>query len=230
MSTDKKKAIGYIRVSTQNQVDSGLSLSDQRQKIMQYADLNDLQVTEIIEDAGLSAKNTAREGLQRMLTAARNKETQAIIIYKLDRLSRNVIDTLALIKLLEKEDIAFHSIAEKIDTKTATGKFFLTIIAALAEMERDLISERTIAALREKRRQNKLAGNIPYGWDLAEDKETLTENQKEQSVIKRIQQLSEKGLSLRKIISVLEKQGMKTKRGGKWQAQVVNTILKRKPF
>ncbi len=171
-----KKAIGYIRVSTQEQASEGVSLSVQAAKIRAYAELNDLTLVGIENDAGLSGKNTDRAGLQSVLRMAESGEVEAVIVYKLDRLSRKVTDTLEMIEHLEKLGVAFHSIQEKVDTRSAIGRFFMTITAAFAEMERNVISERTVAALQEKRRQGKLAGNVPFGYDLAEDGETLTLN------------------------------------------------------
>ncbi len=88
------KAIGYIRVSTEMQVNEGVSLDAQSAKIRAYCELNDLELVEIICDAGKSAKNTERDGLQKCLSMIASGEAQAIVVYKLDRLSRKVLDTL----------------------------------------------------------------------------------------------------------------------------------------
>ena len=80
---------------------------------------------------------------------------------------------------IDKKCIAFHSITEKIDTKTATGRFFLNIVASMAQWERDTITERTKDALRLKIVKHERAGQIPYGWKLAQDEKTLLENHKE---------------------------------------------------
>lgn len=86
------------------------------------------------------------------------RDIKAVVIYKLDRLSRKVIDTLTLIELMEKHGVAFHSITEKIDTRSAKGRFFLNIMASLAQMERELISERTRDAFRHKIAQGRGPG------------------------------------------------------------------------
>jgi len=122
-----KKTIGYIRVSTTEQAREGISLENQRKKIQTYCELNDLQLIEIIEDGGKSGKNLNREGIQELLTKVKGKSINAVVVYKLDRLSRKVIDTLNLIETFEKAAIAFHSLNEKIDTSTAMGRFFLNI-------------------------------------------------------------------------------------------------------
>ncbi|MBF0548629.1 MAG: recombinase family protein [Candidatus Riflebacteria bacterium] len=225
MKSNPLQAYGYIRVSSEEQAKSGLSLSGQKRKIEAYAKLTDIDLIKVIQDSAISAKNTEREGLQELLKAVENREIQAVIVYKLDRLSRSVIDTLNLISSFEKHNVAFHSIQEKIDTKSALGRFFLTITAAFAQMERDTISERTAFALKEKRRQGKRAGNIPFGFDLASDKQTLLENSNEQKAIKLILRLHSKNLSLRKIAFELAKKGLKPKHSSKWHPKVIKSII-----
>ena len=125
------KAVGYIRVSTEDQARDGVSLDNQRAKIKAYADLKDLQLISIIEDAGISAKNLNRPGVQEVLKMARRKEVEAVIVYKLDRMFRSTIDALETTKKFDKWSIAFHSIHETLDTQSAMGRFFFTLTAAL---------------------------------------------------------------------------------------------------
>lgn len=219
------KAIGYIRVSTEEQANSGLSLSGQAEKIKAYCSLNDIELVEIVSDAGLSGKNTDREGLQKILSLCGNKAIDAIIVYKLDRLSRKTVDVLNLIETFEKKNVAFHSIVEKIDTKSAIGKFFLTITAAFAQMERDTISERTSFALKEKRRQGKLAGNIPYGFDLAADGETLIENKNEMKALEIMTELRARRVTFKGIVDELHSRGYRSKSGGLWYAGTIQKLL-----
>ena len=89
------KAIGYVRVSTEGQATEGVSLDAQASKIRAYCELNDFELVEIICDAGKSAKNTDRDGLQQCLTMLSNNEASAFVVYKLDRLSRKVLDACA---------------------------------------------------------------------------------------------------------------------------------------
>lgn len=216
-----KKVIGYIRVSTQEQACKGVSLDNQRDKIKAYCNLNDLELIEIISDAGRSGKDLKRPGIEKLINI---KDIAGVIVYKLDRLSRKVKDTLQLIESFEKRDITFHSITERIDTRTAIGKFFLNITASLAQMERDLISERTIDALQYKIKNGERAGQIPYGYILSKDNKTLIENPAEQKAIKLILELKDQGYSLIGITRELEIKGHKP-RGKKWYAQSVKNIL-----
>ncbi len=141
------KAIGYIRVSTEEQAKDGVSLDNQRAKIQAYCALNDMELVGVVEDGGRSGKDLNREGLQKVLDMIHKKEVSALVVYKLDRLSRKVRDITNLIDMFEKYNISFHSVIEKIDTKTAMSKFFINIMGSISQLERDVTSERTKDAL-----------------------------------------------------------------------------------
>jgi DNA invertase Pin-like site-specific DNA recombinase len=217
-------AVGYVRVSTEEQAREGISLDNQRAKITAYCALNELELVEIIEDAGKSGKDLNREGMQALMESIRTRSVDSIVVYKLDRLSRRVRDTLQLMELIEKQRIAFHSITEKIDTKSAMGKFFLNIMASMNQWERDTISERTRDALQLKIVKHERAGQIPFGWYLAGDGNTLLENEREQEAIALIQDLYGNGYSFRAICRELEKEGYEPL-GKKWHHQTIKNIL-----
>ena len=220
------KAIGYVRVSTDEQAREGISLENQKAKIKTYCQLNDLELVEILEDAGKSGKDLNREGMQRLVDIIKARSVDAVIVYKLDRLSRRVKDTLTLMDLVEKKSVAFHSITEKIDTKSAMGKFFLNIMASMNQWERDTISERTRDALQLKIRKNERAGQVPYGWALAEDGNILLENPEEQEAIRFIKELHDEGRNYSEICRKLSERGYQPL-GKQWHAQSVKNILKR---
>lgn len=220
-----KKAIGYIRVSTDGQVESGLSLEAQRKKIEAYATLKDLELVEIIEDAGISAKNLNRPGMKRLMELARKKEVDAVIIAKLDRMFRNTVDALETSEALNKRGVALHSIEESLDTQSAIGGFFFTMLAALAEMERKLIGERTRTALAQKRAKKEFCGgHIPYGYQL-EDGKLIPEPQ-EQAIISKMKQWREKGATFQAIADKLNNSAIPTKTGKIWTPGITHKILK----
>ena len=221
-------AVGYVRVSTDDQAKEGVSLDNQKSKIMAYCQLKDLELREVIEDAGISAKNLRREGVQKVLRLARRKEIDAVVVYKLDRIFRSTVDALETTKAFDKWGVSFHSIEETLDTRSAMGRFFFTLTAALAEMERRLIGERTKAALAHKRsKSEKTGGDIPYGLDLTPEG-LLTKNDDEQRVIRIIKKLHGQGFSLRRICSELEREGYKTKRGNAvWHPETIAHIIRR---
>ncbi|MGA2109154.1 MAG: recombinase family protein [Syntrophorhabdales bacterium] len=218
--------MGYVRVSTDEQAREGISLESQRAKIETYCSLNDLELVEILEDAGKSGKDLNREGMQALMDRIKGHSIDAVVVYKLDRLSRRVRDTLSLMDLIEKKSVAFHSITEKIDTKSAMGKFFLNIMASMNQWERDTIAERTRDALRLKIIRNERAGQVPYGWRLAEDRKTLLEHKGEQKAVSLMRDLREKGCSLRSICQELETKGHKPV-GHKWHPKTIASILSR---
>lgn len=220
------KAIGYIRVSTDEQAREGISLESQKAKIAAYCNLNDLELVGVIEDAGKSGKDLSREGMQILIEKIMRREIEAVVCYKLDRLSRRVRDTLYLMDLIEKKSISFHSITERIDTKSAMGKFFLNIMASMNQWERDTISERTRDALHLKIVKNERAGQVPYGWTLAEDGKTLLENQKEQRAIELVRELHAKGYNYSAICRELTGRGFQPL-GKQWHAQSIKNILRK---
>jgi len=172
------RTIGYIRVSTEDQAREGVSLDNQENKIRAYADLNGFELVDVIKDEGVSGKTMDRPGMNLINSMIETAEIDAVIVYKLDRLSRKTIDILSTLDTWEKKNIAFHSITDKIDTKTAAGKFLLTILSALAQMERDLISERTSDALAHKKKAGEWCGRVPFGYKikgnhLIEDEEAM---------------------------------------------------------
>lgn len=166
----KLRVVGYSRVSTLEQSREGISLDNQEHKIRAYADLKDMDLVEMIVEEGKSGKSLNRPGLQKLIDLIKNKLVDAVICYKLDRLTRKTRDLLYLIEdVFSKNNIQFISLNENIDTSSASGKFFLTVMGAMAQMERDLIAERTVDALQELSRQGRRLGSpdrIPLGFKL----------------------------------------------------------------
>ncbi|GAJ03048.1 unnamed protein product, partial [marine sediment metagenome] len=226
----KVNAVSYCRVSTEEQANLGLSLEHQKAKIKQYAELHNLELIKNIVDKGESGKDLDRSGINEILSLIKDQKINHIIVYKMDRLTRNVFDLLYLIrKVFEPGKIQFHSISEKIDTETAMGKFFLTIMGGFAEMERDVISERTKAVLRHKISKLEYVGSPPLGYLASpEGNKFLTIDQREQDTVKRIFYLKRyRKMSLGKIAKELNESGVETKRGGKWHSGTIKLILER---
>jgi DNA invertase Pin-like site-specific DNA recombinase len=207
------------------QVNEGVSLDAQTAKIRAYCELNDLELVEIVCDAGKSAKTTNRDGLQKCLAAIASGEASAIVVYKLDRLSRKVLDTLNLISEIESYGASLHSISEKLDTSSALGKFFVNMTAALAQLERDQISERVTMAMAHKKDEGQHCGAAPFGFEMV-DKE-LQRVESQHNAIAIITEMRANGAALRTIADHLNGEGIPTQRGGNWQASTINNILKR---
>ena len=221
------RAIGYVRVSTEEQAREGVSLGAQEEKIRAWADLNGYGLSTIYSDAGISGKRADnRDGLQGALSTI--SKGDALVVYSLSRLARSTKDTLEMSEYLTKKEADLVSISEKIDTTTAAGKMVFRMLAVLNEFERDQVSERTVLALQHKKAKGeKTGGDVPYGYDVDESGR-LVVNEAEQKALLLIRRLRRKGGSLRAICRELEAEGYRTKRGlCRWHPQSVSQILKR---
>ncbi|GAI79034.1 unnamed protein product, partial [marine sediment metagenome] len=202
----------------------------QKDKIEKYAELHNLKLLKVVTDEGKSGKDLNREGINEILSLISDGSISHIIVYKMDRLTRRTFDLLHLVEeVFKPNEIQFHSITEKIDTSTAQGNFFLTIIGAMAQMERDLISERTKAVLRYKIEKGEYVGSPGLGYLASTgDNKFLGIDEREQDTVKRIFYLKRyKRLSLGKIAKELNESGVKSKRGGRWYSGTVKLILDR---
>ena len=223
-------AIGYARCSTQEQSDSGLGLDAQQAKIRSWCGVNDYELSDLYVDAGLSGKRADnRPGLCEALDAACRAEGAALVVYSLSRLARSTKDAITIAERLDKAGADLVSLSEKIDTTTAAGKMVFRMLAVLAEFERDLVSERTIAALAVKRANGQRVGAVPYGFDLADDATTLIPNSHEQSVMIEMDEMRQRRFSLQRIARELTHRGIPTKTGksSRWTHQAVARILAR---
>lgn len=228
------KAIGYTRVSTVEQADSGLGLEAQAERIKAYCTLKGLYLVEIITDAAVSGGKPLgqREGGERLLTAMRDKRVKAVVMLKLDRGFRDAADCLTTVDQWEKAGIALHVVdlgGNAIDTTSAAGRFMLVVLAGAAEMERNLTRERTRSALAMKKAKGERVGGVPYGFNLGGDGSTLTRNEAEQAVLADIRQMRTGGMTLQEIAASLTAQSVRTKTGrsAKWSHQAIARILRR---
>lgn len=224
------KAISYVRVSTNEQAFEGISLAAQTQGIRAYAAFKGMTLVHELSDSGVSAGKPLqeREGGRRLFDYASQPRIKAVIAYKLDRLFRDAADCLEVTKLWDELGVDLHLVAlggQPIDTSTAMGRFFLTIMAGVAEMERNLIAERTKAAMSHLKSQNKRVGGIPYGYKLHTDGRTLVKEPEEQRVIANARALRQDGLSLRKVSAALEAKGMCSRTGRPFQANQIKRMI-----
>ena len=224
------KAIAYIRVSTLLQATEGVSLEAQEAKIKLWCAANDAELAGVFVDAGISGKRSDnRPQLQAALEAALEAVSagSVLVVYSLSRLARSTKDTLAISDRLQKANCDLVSLSEKIDTTTAAGKMVFRMLAVLAEFERDQISERVSTVVAHKRSKGERIGQVPFGYDLAEDGVRLITNDAEQSILEDIRELRASGLSLRDIATQLNTLKLPTKKGGEWKHSTVQSILGR---
>ncbi len=221
------RTVAYLRVSTDKQADRGVSLDAQRAKVEAYASLYDLDLVAVEVDAGASAKSLSkRPALDRALAALRAGRADALLVVKLDRLTRSVRDLGELVERFQRGGWALMSVSEQVDTRTAAGRLVLNVLASVAQWEREAIGERTAAAMAHKRARGEYTGGrVPYGFRLADDGATLVSHAEEQEVIRCALELRESGLSLRKVASQLEARGFLARGGRKWHPQKVKNLL-----
>lgn len=206
------KAIAYVRVSTEQQADEGVSIDAQESRLTDYARAMQYDLVEVIVDAGVSAKTLERPGLQRALEMLRTGAADTLMVVKLDRLTRSTKD---LLSLVEKhfQKAALISMSEQIDTRSASGRLLLTVIAAMAQWERETIGERTSAAMQHMKAQGLRAGTIPYGYRLCSDGVSVEEDQREQEMLVLARRMRKADYSLRKIAKHLESRGYTSRAG-----------------
>jgi site-specific DNA recombinase len=226
-TVESTKAVGYIRVSTDKQADHGVSLEAQHAKLTAYAQLYDLELVEIIVDAGVSAKTLEREGLQRALGMLRKGQASALLVAKLDRLTRSVKDLGTLVEeYFSSDKITLLSVADNIDTRTAAGRLVLNVLGSVAQWERETIGERTAEALAHKRAQGQRTSlHAPYGYRFAADGKTLVAAAAEQALLGAIRDARNRGLSQRAIMAELERQGFSTRKGTALSLMQVQRIM-----
>lgn len=220
------KAIGYIRVSTSEQADSGLSLAAQRKKIEAAATLSDLTLVDVLQDVGKSAKDLHRPALTDLLSRIDTGQVACVIVAKLDRLTRSTKDLADLLSTFKEKQVDFISTAESFDTSSATGRTVLNMIGVIAQWEREIISERTSAALQEKRAQGRATGGVPpFGYDFIDGERV--ENKQEQAILAEIAAMKAAGESWQGIANRLTAKGHRNRAGGDFSRQGIFRIAKK---
>ena len=234
MRTQRRtKAVGYVRVSSEQQASEGVSLDAQRHKLRDYCRAMDIDLIDIISDEGFSASSLKRPGLQAALSMLRNGKATTLVVVKLDRLTRCVKDlgTLCEQYFSDAKSHTLLSLSDAIDTRSASGKLVLNVLTSVAQWEREAISDRTREAMEHLKRQGVRLGGAPYGWRYSAEvdkngRRRLVKHPDEQRAIKRICALHSKKLSPCQIAKRLEQEAMPA-RGNKWHTRSISQILER---
>ncbi len=215
-------AVGYVRVSTQEQTESGLSIQSQIERIQEFCKFKNLNLDKIIRDEGVSASIplSQRQGGSELLSLTKDSKF-VVIAVKLDRLFRDALDCLSVVKEWNKKGVNLQLLDLGVDTTTPQGKAFLTNAAAYAELERNLISERTKEALKQVRAQGGVLGSDGYGWTRTNDldsngRKKIVLDTEEFQVLIECRTLRDMGWTLQNIANKFNNENRKTKRGGKW--------------
>ncbi|MCY1597353.1 cassette chromosome recombinase CcrB [Staphylococcus pettenkoferi] len=226
MDKMKKKLVGgYIRVSTERQVE-GYSIEGQITQIEQYCQFNGYELVDIYADRGISGKSMNRPELQRMLNDAKNGKLDCVMVYKTNRLARNTSDLLTIVEELHRQNVEFFSLSERMEVKNSTGKLMLQILASFSEFERNIILENIYTGQRQRALEGYYQGNLPLGYNnIPDNKKELMINQHEANIVKYIFESYAKGHGYRKIANALNHKGYVTKKGNPFSISAVTYIL-----
>src|SRR5579862_7282435 len=160
----QRLTLAYIRVSSEEQKEHGVSLDAQAARIGAYAVAMGWDVSEVVRDPGHSAKTLARPGMARILDAVRAGRVERVIVTKLDRLVRSTRDLADVLDLFARTNTALVSIGETLDTQSAAGRMVVGFLGVVAQWERESCAERTSAALAHKRACGRVYGRVPFGY------------------------------------------------------------------
>jgi DNA invertase Pin-like site-specific DNA recombinase len=204
--------VGYVRVSTDEQATSGLGLDAQRAAITEECQRRGWDLVEMFEDAGASGKSlVGRPALQDALRAVKSHDASALVVAKLDRLSRSLLDFAALMEDARTEGWALVALDIGVDTTTPSGEMIANVMATFAQFERRMIGQRTKDALAVKKGQGVKLGRPRSVSD---------------HVVRRIRRERKTGKSLRAIADRLNADQVATGHGGaKWHASTVREVL-----
>lgn len=205
------RVLGYCRVSTSEQADSGAGLEAQRQAIEAECERREWRLLEVIEDAGASARDLKRPGIQAALAKLEGGDADALMVAKLDRLSRSVLDFAGLMDRANREGWSLVALDLGVDTSTPSGEMMANVLSSFAQFERRLIGQRTKEALAVKRSE---------GVRLGRPRETPDD------VVRRIVSERSAKATLKAIADGLNRDGIPTARGGaKWWPETVRSVL-----
>lgn len=214
------------------QAQEGVSLDAQRERIRCYCRASGFKLVHLAQDE-TSAKSLDRPGLTAALKLLESGKADALLVVKLDRLTRSVIDLGTLLNsYFLNEQHYLLSVTESLDTRNAMGRFVLYILALIAQWEREAIGERTREAMRHLKAQGVFLGRAPYGYRFgitrdANGRARLEPHSEEQAIIARVLDLHQKGIPQKDIVATLRTDGTPSPRNVEWNRTMILRILKR---
>ena len=217
--------IGYCRVSSDKQVDVGMSLEVQEFQIRKYAELYEIRLGEIIVDAGESARSLKRPGMQRIIELMDSGLCSGVLVVKLDRLTRSVKDLCHLLERYFFKNKVLISVQEKIDTNSAMGRMVMNVVMSISQWEREATSERTRAVLQHKKAKGERVGNIAFGYKLALDGVHLEEHLREQEILKAVTLMRKSGMTLNEISKDVRLRGYQSRKGKPFSISSIHAML-----
>ena len=229
-----KRVAIYCRVSTIEQAEEGYSIDEQNIKIREYCEREGHEIYNLYEDRGISGKNiTNRPGIKQLLDDATKDKFDLVIVWKLNRISRKLLDILNIVELLNKYNIAFRSLTESFETETPSGKLQLNIMGAIGEFERETIAENVKLGLTARARDGRWCGGIVLGYDLVEipnegkkRRNTILKiNEAEANTVRRIFDLYSQGYGYKAVVNRVNNEGHKSKKNRAFAVSTIKEIL-----
>lgn len=241
----KSLAVGYCRVSTEDQADEGVSLRQQEEAIRVYGEGRGLSLgwggsgdttngSAILIERGVSGSvplEKRPEGAK-LARLARSGRIGHVIVAKLDRLSRSTADSAAWMAEFERLGVSLHLLdlgGEAVDTSTTSGRLVVNVLSSVAEMVRDTIRDNTRNGMRNKKKHNEYCGGrVPYGSRIVDPKADpimLEPEPKERAIIQRARELRRSGLSLRRVGAALVAEGHRPRNGGPWASESIRQLV-----
>lgn len=219
----------YARVSSEDQV-SGTSLDDQVDKCLKQASVYGWHVSteRVYIDDGYSGSTLERPAIERLRAAIRSGDVDCVMVYKLDRLSRNIRDTVNLVleEWSKTFKVVFRSVTEDFNTNSPLGTLIFSILASFAHFERDVIRDRTASGRQRRFAQGRRAvGDPPFGYIRGEVNGTMVVHPEQAEVVRKIFRLYLQGLGFMKIATLLNDSGYRTSKGHLWTDKTVRDIL-----
>ena len=216
-------AVIYCRASTARQE---TSIEVQTEKCELLCQLRELPILNSYSDFGFSGKDMDRPGFQKLLKQINENPPAYLIVYRLDRISRNVADLSGLVDLLAQKKVQLISVSENLDTSTVSGRMMMSMILVLSQYEREIIVARVRESLDYRRRNGVRYTRItPYGKKLVGNR--YEDSPEEREVIRSIHSLHVSGVSLRSIAAILDAQRVPTRNGKPWCLSTIATICRR---
>ncbi|MCM3116308.1 recombinase family protein [Neobacillus sp. MER 74] len=229
-----KKVGIYARVSTTEQAEEGYSIDEQLRLLYEWCERQGYVVHKEYADRGISGKNIeSRPALKQLIYDAKQKEFDIVLVWKMNRLARDILDLLNVVKIFEQKDIAFRSYSEQYETETPSGKLQFHMMAAIAEFERANIAENVKMGMLARAREGSWNGGQVLGYDVVEvpnenkkRKPTkLVINEKEAQTVRRIFHLYLEGNGYKSIANKLNKEGHRSKKNNLFSINAIKTIL-----
>ncbi|MDD5354092.1 MAG: recombinase family protein [bacterium] len=222
----------YTRVSTEDQAKEGYSLEVQREYLESFCQREGYEIYKVYSDDGISGYSAERPALKEMFAGAKAKRFELILVYKIDRFSRNLKDLLNLVDELCTYGVGFKSASEPFDTTTSAGKLMFQQLGSFAEFERNRLAERVFPGMIKGVQQGNWQGAryAPFGYRYSKERKLLEKDEKEALVVKNIFSMFLTGKSVRSITIYLTNKGHRNRNGNIFTTKLISDILKNRIY